>query len=141
MAADPFTDILAARGGVVAAKAQGSFENCWGQDPCPGGAWGNYITIEHQDGTATSYMHMPGNVLLPNVGTRVRRGDLIGATGNTGNSSGPHLHFQQQFSIDTGVTGQMRFDVWRLESQVPVHHQCLTPQEGDDLISTNAPPP
>ena len=110
------------------------------QDPCPGGAWGNYITIEHQDGTATSYMHMPGNVLLPNVGTRVRRGDLIGATGNTGNSSGPHLHFQQQFSIDTGVTGQMRFDVCRWEGQF-VHHQCLTPQKGDALFSNNAPPP
>jgi hypothetical protein len=139
--AGPFTDIRAARGGVVAAKMQGGFDNCWMQNECPEGAWGNYITIEHQDRTVTTYMHMPGNVLLPDVGTRVRRGDLIGATGNTGNSSGPHLHFQQQGSIFTLITNQMRFDVWRLESQGLVHHQCLTPQKGDLLISNNAPPP
>jgi hypothetical protein len=139
--ANPYNPILATRGGVVANKAEGKTQNCWGMPTCPEGAWGNFITIEHQDGTATSYMHMPGNVLLPNFGQRVRRGDLIGFTGNTGNSSDPHLHVQQQLSAVTGETTQMRFEVDRWEGLDFIHHLCRTPQEGDALVSTNAPPP
>jgi peptidase M23-like protein len=139
--ANPYTPILAARGGVVAGKGEGDLVNCWGMATCPGGKWGNYITIEHQDGTASSYMHMPGNVLLKNIGTRVRRGDLIGFTGNTGNSSDPHVHFQEQESPESALTRLMRFDIWRWEGLDFIHHLCHTPQEGDALVSNNAPPP
>jgi murein DD-endopeptidase MepM/ murein hydrolase activator NlpD len=58
------------------------------------GGYGNYIRIEHGDGLATAYGHL--SRFVPNVrkGTRVSRGQLVGYTGNTGRSTGPHLHFE-----------------------------------------------
>lgn len=60
----------------------------------PYGGYGNYIRIEHGDGLATAYGHL--SRFVPNVrkGTRVSRGQLVGYTGNTGRSTGPHLHFE-----------------------------------------------
>ena len=52
---------------------------------------GNYVTINHQDGYTSVYMHMTHDVV--SVGEYVKAGELIGYVGSTGRSTGPHLHF------------------------------------------------
>ena len=52
---------------------------------------GNYVTINHQDGFTSVYMHMTHDVV--SVGEYVKAGELIGYVGNTGRSKGYHLHF------------------------------------------------
>lgn len=52
---------------------------------------GNYVTINHQDGYTSVYMHMTHDVV--SVGQYVKAGELIGYVGSTGRSTGPHLHF------------------------------------------------
>ena len=54
---------------------------------------GNYVRILHDDGTMATYYHLKHNGVLVNVGERVSRGFAIGYSGNTGYTSGPHLHF------------------------------------------------
>ena len=54
--------------------------------------YGNYILILHNDKTGTIYAHL-SQVATFN-GASVKKGELIGYTGSTGNSSGPHLHFE-----------------------------------------------
>lgn len=60
-------------------------------DPWFGG-YGNYIVIEHQNGTQTLYGHL--SAVYVAVGARVDQGQSIGEVGNTGKSTGPHLHFE-----------------------------------------------
>lgn len=56
------------------------------------GGYGNYIVIAHPNGTQTLYGHLSAN--LVSQGDIVSRGDLIGRVGSTGNSTGPHTHFE-----------------------------------------------
>lgn len=54
---------------------------------------GNMIKIEHGDRYSTAYLHLSKFVAGLRVGTRVKRGEQIGAVGMTGLATGPHLHF------------------------------------------------
>ncbi|MBM3604821.1 MAG: M23 family peptidase [Alphaproteobacteria bacterium] len=56
------------------------------------GAYGNLIKIQHELGTETRYAHL--NRIHVKVGQRVSQGDRIGDMGNTGRSTGPHLHYE-----------------------------------------------
>lgn len=56
------------------------------------GAYGLCIIIDHGGGVTTRYAHM--NSLAVEVGESVQRGDIIGAVGSTGRSTGPHLHYE-----------------------------------------------
>lgn len=58
----------------------------------PAGAAGNLVTIKHQNGIVTKYMHLSS--IGVSQGQMVRQGQLIGSVGSTGRSTGPHLHFQ-----------------------------------------------
>jgi murein DD-endopeptidase MepM/ murein hydrolase activator NlpD len=57
-----------------------------------GNGFGNYVMIDHGYGYQTIYGHL--SKIDVSVGLNVKRGDLIGLTGNSGTSSGPHLHYQ-----------------------------------------------
>jgi hypothetical protein len=55
--------------------------------------YGNLIVIDHDGGWQTYYGHLLDNTLLP-CGSNVLKGELIASMGSTGNSTGPHLHFE-----------------------------------------------
>lgn len=89
-------DIGASRGTSVVASASGvvieTVSSCReGRSSC-GGRYGNYIVIAHANGTTTRYAHL--SKVSVHVGQNVNQGEKIGAVGNTGRSTGPHLHFE-----------------------------------------------
>lgn len=102
----PFrTPIVAARAGKVTATRQTCPDiNCpFTPDTC----CGNYVRIEHADGSVASYWHLPENGACVKVGDVVERGDIIAVSGNTGISLAPHLHFEVR--APKGQTGTGRF--------------------------------
>jgi len=106
---DPFTsmrdfhtgiDVSTPIGTRVKAPADGVVVSCSDK-----GAYGNTIILEHGFGIVTRYGHLAGFNVKP--GQTVRRGDVIGFVGNTGRSTGPHLHYE----------------VWvRDQAQNPIHY-------------------
>ena len=84
------TEIYAAASGVVTALKDDS--NTGGPDPK---YWyeGNYVVIKH-NGESTGYEHFKHKGIAVKVGEIVKQGQLIGFSGNTGYSRGPHLHFE-----------------------------------------------
>lgn len=56
------------------------------------GGYGSYVAIRHSNGTQTLYAHLSQTSVQ--AGETVEQGDLIGYSGNSGKSSGPHLHFE-----------------------------------------------
>ena len=55
-------------------------------------SYGNYVVVSHGSGNTTLYAHMSSRKV--SVGAYVNQGDVLGITGSTGNSTGPHLHFE-----------------------------------------------
>lgn len=60
--------------------------------------YGNLIVVNHGNGYETFYAHLSGINVVP--GQIVYQGNVIGATGNTGNSSGPHLHYEVRINAN-----------------------------------------
>ncbi len=85
------TDIFASRGGVVFDVKSKNFRS--GLDPDRYLAAANLIRILHDDGTYALYAHLNWDSIRVRPGERVARGQFIAESGNTGFSSGPHLHF------------------------------------------------
>ena len=75
------TPVYAAADGIVVTSTWGGSDS-----------YGYYIKIRHYNGLYTLYAH--GSSLVAKVGQEVNQGDLIMYSGNTGNSTGPHLHFE-----------------------------------------------
>lgn len=80
-------DLAAGQGTEIKAAKQGKITYA-GYHP----SWGNYVTILHPDGLTTLYAHCSQN--LAKIGQKVDQGQTIALMGSTGNSTGPHLHFE-----------------------------------------------
>jgi len=85
------TDIHAARGGIVFEVASTNFRG--GVDRDRDATTANIVRILHDDGTHAVYAHLNLNSIRVQAGDDVERGQYIADSGNTGFSSGPHLHF------------------------------------------------
>lgn len=91
------TPVLAARDGVVM-QIESDFDQA-GLNLEKFGDRANFIRILHDDGTMALYAHLkPDGGVLVRPGQRVRAGQQIGSSGNTGFSTGPHLHFVVQIN-------------------------------------------
>lgn len=90
------TAVLAARDGVVMQAEAGFPEASPGEDEDELVARANFIRILHDDGTMALYAHLQTGGVLVRLGQHVRRGQVIGLSGNTGRSTAPHLHFVVQ---------------------------------------------
>ena len=87
------TPVVAAADGTVIASNSSCTHN-WGKSySCGcGGGYGNYVMISHAEGKMTVYGHLTS--LTVSSGQSVSRGQVIGYVGSTGNSTGPHLHYE-----------------------------------------------
>ena len=132
------TTIRAARGGTVewlqenlTATYNPNLPNGPGNMPFPAGSlqnWGNAIRIRHAGGFTSWYFHIQSNGVLVNVGDEVTQGQAIATSGNTGRSSGAHLHFQVQAdSTDWGQSVAHTFGA-----------DCEQPASGDSVTSDNS---
>jgi len=95
------TPVCAARAGVVvdlkeSSKIGGSDEKFRDKS--------NYVCILHSDGTVAEYHHLHTDGVLVEIGQRVEAGQRIAISGNTGYSTGPHLHF----GVYSAVSGRRR---------------------------------
>ena len=85
--AHPGLDVAVTVGSLVRATADGSVAET-GEDP----EYGTFVLLQHGDDYQSMYGHLSRS--LVRVGQHVLAGEVIGLSGNTGNSSAPHLHFE-----------------------------------------------
>jgi murein DD-endopeptidase MepM/ murein hydrolase activator NlpD len=85
-------DFAVASGTKVVATHGGTVVKAGGNGAGDGPAYGNAVVIKHGNGTYSQYAHL--SRVNVNVGQVVATGQPIALSGNTGNSSGPHLHFE-----------------------------------------------
>jgi len=83
--------IYASKSGTVSTAIDGLYNTYPGSK-----IYGNYVKIEHEGGVETLYGHMIRGSVMVNVGDRVSQGQMIGKMGNTGFSTGTHLHFEMR---------------------------------------------
>ena len=88
-------DFHAASGTAVRSVAAGEVVEAGWSD-----AYGYSVVVRHADGMYTQYGHLSSVTVA--VGARVGAGQRIGLSGSTGNSSGPHLHFEVRTTPDYG---------------------------------------
>ena len=98
-------DLLAVADGTIEAVTDGVPENVPGQTRAVpitlDTRGGNLVILDIGDGRYATYAHLIPGSLTVRVGDRVKRGDILGKLGNSGNSGGPHLHFHVSEIFDT----------------------------------------
>lgn len=88
----PGVDMGAPRGTAIMAPLTGTVRATGNTDAVPGCySWGKWTLIDHANGLTTLYAHQ--DVIAVSAGQKVQTGEVIGYVGNTGFSTGPHLHF------------------------------------------------
>lgn len=94
------TPLLAAADGVV--LGTGNTDSA-----CSGVSYGKWVLIRHTNGLTTLYAHL--SVIQAQTGQNVKAGDKIGLSGNTGYSTGPHLHFTVYASDAVHISGPTEY--------------------------------
>lgn len=94
-------NVLAHSDGVVV-----GVENNYNRTDKTGSSYGNYVKIKHNNGYYTLYAHLKYKSVTVKVGDRVSQGQIIGFMGNTGRSSGAHLHFEIRNTLDVRIDPQ-----------------------------------
>lgn len=88
----PGLDLGTPRGTPIRAPLTGTVRATGNTDIVPGCySWGKWTLVDHSNGLSTLYAHQ--DVISVTPGQKVNTGDVIGYSGNTGYSTGPHLHF------------------------------------------------
>ncbi len=119
------TNIFAARMGVVFDVTTTNF--CGGLDRDRDAPAANVVRILHDDGTYAVYAHLNWNSIRVRPGDQVERGEYIADSGNTGFSSGPHLHFAViRNSGMTPVSVPVRFEGANASAVVAARGNVLT---------------
>lgn len=101
------TPVISSAGGTVRVAASGYNYG-----------WGNTVTVCYADGTCSRYGHLSSYVVRPGEG--VSQGQLLGYSGNTGDSTGPHLHYQLENTSGAALRSSF------VEAGVPVTGQTVT---------------
>jgi len=115
-----------------------------------GGGYGNYVIIDHGDGTYSLYAHMHRDTISVLAGDVVEQGQVIGKLGHSGNSTGPHLHFEirsggstRDYKVDPLLyvdpdnprpTGGNDFFTWVSNIERPDCDSDSSCSDGDDYI-------
>ncbi|MBH1934976.1 M23 family metallopeptidase [Streptomyces sp. AV19] len=95
-------DLVVPTGTPVKAVHKGTVVKAGANGGGDGAAYGNAVVIKHDDNTYSQYAHLSS--LAVQVGQTVSTGQQIGLSGSTGNSSGPHLHFEIRTTPDYGTS-------------------------------------
>lgn len=102
----PGTDFGASIGTKVMSASSGTIRDFGNTDAYPGCyAWGKWILVDHDNGLSTLYAHLSS--IIVSRGQKVAQGEVIALSGNTGITTGPHLHFTLYASqgVKTGKYG------------------------------------
>ena len=99
----------------------------------PGG-YGYCVFLQHPDGMVTIYEHLLKDIPVT-VGQHVERGQLIGYSGSTGNSTGPHLHFEMR-DADGKAVNPMRYLHNTIDEPVGVPEHQDQPLFGADALGS-----
>jgi murein DD-endopeptidase MepM/ murein hydrolase activator NlpD len=86
---------------------RGSSREVWNPSRVPGQTSGNFVIIQHAPHVYTELVHLQAGSIRVSVGQTVRRGEPVGACGNSGNALTPHLHLGLLSSIDPIATARM----------------------------------
>lgn len=80
---------------------------------------GNFISIQHEDGTVANYWHLNFEGVKVKAGDTVQKGQWIGMSGNTGYSAFPHLHFEV---LGHGSSGEFKQIATRFQTQKGIRY-------------------
>ena len=125
------TPVYAAADGVVSLA---ELDTTTAQDPNRG--YGYHIRIQHANNFTTIYGHFMDGGLLVSTGEHVQAGQTIGQSGNTGFSTGPHLHFEVRTGsgVNTGVNPRL-YMVEELPAKAEIFHLQLAENHAVNIRS------